>query len=135
MVVVMLLIAIWWIVVVKNDSAIFPTPWQVVTGALELARDGTLWRHIGASLFRVGIGFGLAFLVEVPQSLREAILKELGLFKVYTQQGVQRGASSDSRLPNRGGLDAQVTVLAERRGMEADRTAHAERPARRASRR
>jgi NitT/TauT family transport system permease protein len=68
-VVITLLIAIWWIVVVKNDSAIFPTPWQVVTGALELARDGTLWQHIGASLFRVGIGFGLAFLVAVPLGL------------------------------------------------------------------
>jgi len=54
---------------VKNDSAIFPTPWQVVTGAWELARDGTLWQHIGASLFRVGIGFGLAFLVAVPLGL------------------------------------------------------------------
>ena len=69
MVVIMLLIAIWWIVVVKNDSAIFPTPWQVVTGAWDLARDGTLWQHIGASLFRVGIGFGLAFLVAVPLGL------------------------------------------------------------------
>ena len=69
MIVVMLLIAIWWIVVVKNDSAIFPTPWQVVTGAWELARDGTLWQHIGASLFRVGVGFGLAFLVAVPLGL------------------------------------------------------------------
>ena len=69
MVVIMLLIAIWWIVVVKNESAIFPTPWQVVTGALELARDGTLWEHIGASLLRVGSGFGLAFLVAVPLGL------------------------------------------------------------------
>ena len=69
MVVVMLLIAIWWIVVVKNDSAIFPTPWQVVTGAWELAQDGTLGQHIGASLLRVGIGFGLAFLVAVPLGL------------------------------------------------------------------
>ena len=68
MVVIMLLIALWWIAVVRNDSAIFPTPWQVVTGALELARDGTLWQHIGASLFRVGIGFGLAFLVAVPSA-------------------------------------------------------------------
>ena len=68
-VVIMLLIAIWWILVVRNDSAIFPTPWQVVTGAWDLARDGTLWQHIGASLFRVGIGFGLAFLVAVPLGL------------------------------------------------------------------
>jgi ABC-type nitrate/sulfonate/bicarbonate transport system ATPase subunit len=63
------------------------------------------------------------------QILREAILNELGLRTVYTQQ-----RKSDSSLPNRGGSEAQVTVLAERRGMEADR-AHAERPARRASRR
>ena len=63
MVVIVLLIAIWWTVVVQNDSAIFPTPWQVVTGAFELAQDGSLWEHIGASLFRVGIGFGLALLV------------------------------------------------------------------------
>ena len=60
MIVILLVIAIWWIVVVQTESAIFPTPWQVVAGALELARDGTLWEHIGASLFRVGTGFGLA---------------------------------------------------------------------------
>jgi NitT/TauT family transport system permease protein len=69
MLVILLLIAIWWFVVVKNDSAIFPTPWQVVTGAYELAQDGSLWEHIEASLFRVGTGFGLAFLVAVPLGL------------------------------------------------------------------
>ena len=35
--VIALLIAVWWIVVAKSDSPIFPTPWQVVTGAWELA--------------------------------------------------------------------------------------------------
>src|SRR3954451_2820422 len=69
MLVILLLIAIWWIVVVTEDSAIFPTPLQVVTGALELAQDGTLWEHIEASLLRVGTGFGLAFLVAVPLGL------------------------------------------------------------------
>jgi NitT/TauT family transport system permease protein len=67
--VIALLIALWWIVVARSESAIFPTPWQVVTGALELAQDGTLWEHIGASLFRVGVGFGLAFLLAVPLGL------------------------------------------------------------------
>ena len=52
-----------------TESAIFPTPWQVVTGTLELAQDGTLWEHIGASLFRVGTGFGLALLFAVPLGL------------------------------------------------------------------
>jgi NitT/TauT family transport system permease protein len=67
--VIALLIAVWWIVVARSESPIFPTPWQVVTGAWELVQDGTIWDHIGASLFRVGIGFGLAFLVAVPLGL------------------------------------------------------------------
>src|SRR5262249_23524020 len=63
------LIAVWWIVVARSDSPIFPTPWQVVTGAWELVEDGTLFQHITASLFRVGVGFGLAFLVAIPLGL------------------------------------------------------------------
>ena len=52
-----LIVGVWWAVVVAHARAsIFPTPWQVVTGTLELVRDGTLWEHIGASLMRVGDG-------------------------------------------------------------------------------
>ena len=64
-----LLIAVWWFIVARSESAIFPTPWQVVTGAWELVEDGTLALHIGASLFRVAVGFGLAFVVAVPLGL------------------------------------------------------------------
>ena len=64
-----LLIATWWWVVAASGSAIFPTPWQVVTGTLELVRDGTLWEHIAASLLRVGAGFGLAVAIGVPLGL------------------------------------------------------------------
>jgi NitT/TauT family transport system permease protein len=63
------IIVVWWATVAATESAIFPTPWQVVTGAWELARDGTLWEHIGASLFRVGVGFGLAALLAIPLGL------------------------------------------------------------------
>jgi NitT/TauT family transport system permease protein len=67
--VIALIIAVWWAVVVATASVVFPTPWQVVTGTVELVRDGTLFEHIGASLFRVGAGFGLAVLVAVPLGL------------------------------------------------------------------
>jgi len=63
------LIAIWWVVVFATQSVIFPTPLQVVTGAWELVQDGTLWEHIGASLFRVGTGFLLAVVLAVPLGL------------------------------------------------------------------
>ena len=64
-----LLTAVWWIAVARSESAIFPTPLQVATGAWALAKDGTLWQHIEASLFRVEMGFGLALLVGVPLGL------------------------------------------------------------------
>ena len=67
--VIALLIAAWWAAVMATDSLIFPTPWGVITGTLELLKDGTLWQHIGASLMRVGTGFGLAVCVAVPLGL------------------------------------------------------------------
>jgi NitT/TauT family transport system permease protein len=67
--VIAMLLGAWWLVVTVTHSAIFPTPWQVLTGAFELARDGTLWLDIGASLLRVAAGFLLAVLVAVPLGL------------------------------------------------------------------
>lgn len=67
--VIALIIGAWWTVVVLSGSVVFPTPWQVVTGTVELVRDGSLWEHIGASLFRVGTGFLLAVLIAVPLGL------------------------------------------------------------------
>src|SRR6186713_961693 len=59
----------WWLAVVATRSVIFPTPWQVVTGTVELIEDGTLWEHIGASLMRVTAGFLIAVAVAVPLGL------------------------------------------------------------------
>ncbi len=63
------LTAAWWGLVAVTQSAIFPTPWQVATGLYELVRDGTLFEHIGASLFRVGVGLLLAVALAIPLGL------------------------------------------------------------------
>ena len=63
------LLTAWWLAVIRTGSVIFPSPWQVVAGTVELIEDGTLWMHIGSSLMRVGAGFGLAVLVSVPLGL------------------------------------------------------------------
>ena len=68
-IVVALLLAGWWLAVIWTQSVIFPTPWQVVTGTVELIEDGTLWEHIGASLMRVSAGFLIAVAVAVPLGL------------------------------------------------------------------
>jgi len=67
--VIAVVVGIWWAAVVAAHSAIFPTPWAVVTGTVELAADGTLWEHIGASLMRVGVGFGIAVAFAIPLGL------------------------------------------------------------------
>jgi NitT/TauT family transport system permease protein len=67
--VIAVLIGAWWLAVAATHSVILPTPWDVVTGTAQLIRDGSLWRHIGASLLRVGTGFGLAVCVAVPLGL------------------------------------------------------------------
>jgi NitT/TauT family transport system permease protein len=67
--VIALLIGAWWLAVIATKSVIFPTPGQVVLGIGELIRNGTLWEHIGASLFRVGTGFALAVVVAIPLGL------------------------------------------------------------------
>jgi len=51
----------------RND--LFPGPWEVVLGIVELIRKGLLLKYIVASLFRVTWGFFLAILVGVPLGL------------------------------------------------------------------
>lgn len=59
----------WDFLVRFSGSELFPTPWQVAAGIVELARKGLLLKYIVASLFRVTVGFGLAVLVGVPAGL------------------------------------------------------------------
>src|SRR5688572_19575066 len=63
------IVVLWWAVIVASGSLIFPSPQQVASGVLELAREGTLWEHIIASLVRVATGFLLALVVALPLGL------------------------------------------------------------------
>jgi NitT/TauT family transport system permease protein len=63
---VALLVAAWWIAVVKSKTPYYPTPAQVVKGLAELVRNGTLIQHIAASLMRVTLGYLTAVTVAIP---------------------------------------------------------------------
>ena len=60
---------LWDGAVLLSGSDIFPRPYQVFLGIVELAQHGLLFKYIVASLFRVSIGFTLAVLVGVPVGL------------------------------------------------------------------
>jgi ABC-type nitrate/sulfonate/bicarbonate transport system permease component len=64
------LFAIWhlastWIL----SSVLFPPPWKVILKAIELARDGTLWEEVSASLGRIASGFVGGSLIGIPVGL------------------------------------------------------------------
>src|SRR5213082_985269 len=58
------LTALWWLA--ASGSPIFPTPGAVLLGIASLAKDGTLLRHVTASLYRVTYGYGIALLLALP---------------------------------------------------------------------
>ena len=63
------LVLAWDFAVRLSGTDLFPGPWQVVLGIVELVRKGLLFKYVIASLFRVTWGFALAVLVGVPAGL------------------------------------------------------------------
>lgn len=63
----LLAMAVWLIISHSaKGSTVFATPTQVMEAFIRKSQDGTLWGHIGISLFRVLAGFGLAFVISIP---------------------------------------------------------------------
>ena len=58
------LTALWWLA--ASGSPLFPTPGAVLLGIASLVKDGTLLRHVTASLYRVTYGYGIALLLALP---------------------------------------------------------------------
>jgi len=66
LILIAVLIIAWWVAVAQSKTPYFPTPGQVVTGVVELARNGTLLQHVSASLMRVTVGYLAAVLIGIP---------------------------------------------------------------------
>lgn len=64
--VVAALVAIWALSVRLSATPIFPGPWKVVLGIIELQQQGVLLHHVAASLMRVGVGYLLAAALAIP---------------------------------------------------------------------
>lgn len=65
---ILIFLAVWEIVprVGLVDSIFLPSPSTVFASWLDLAVDGQLWQHLGASLARSLAGFVIAILIAVP---------------------------------------------------------------------
>jgi len=62
-------VAAWGLLSMRPGTHVIPSPLAVAKAMLTLTADGTLLKHIIASLFRVTWGFALAAMVAVPCGL------------------------------------------------------------------
>jgi NitT/TauT family transport system permease protein len=62
-------LALWHLGASAQERLILPTPRLVGTALVGLVADGTLWKYVVASLFRVSVGFVLAAVVGIPFGL------------------------------------------------------------------
>lgn len=64
-----LFVVLWHYLVIWSATKVFPSPLAVERGIAELARKALLWRYIGDSLRRVGLGYGAAVVLGIPIGL------------------------------------------------------------------
>ena len=62
---VTILVAGWWLLSRRYGAYVLPPPASVLLGLREVVVSGEIWRHTGASLARIAIGFGGAVVVAV----------------------------------------------------------------------
>jgi NitT/TauT family transport system permease protein len=58
-------LVIWSAMSDRYGAYLFPPPSRVLNGLIDIATGGLLWLHVGASLFRIGLGFTAAVAVSV----------------------------------------------------------------------
>jgi ABC-type nitrate/sulfonate/bicarbonate transport system permease component len=80
LVVMAAVVAAWFALSWRYGAYVLPSPAAVVAGFVEIVRSGEIWRHTGASLSRIAVGFGGA--------VAAAVLMALAAFVSRTARGV-----------------------------------------------
>ncbi len=64
----LVLLILWCILTYGKilDSMFLPTPTAVIASLISMAKDGTLWLHIGSSVRRIMVGWAWSAVVAVP---------------------------------------------------------------------
>jgi ABC-type nitrate/sulfonate/bicarbonate transport system permease component len=65
LVVAVILVGAWWLMSLRYGAYVLPSPAAVVAGLRDVLVSGEIWRHAGASLGRIAVGFGGAVGVAV----------------------------------------------------------------------
>ncbi len=55
--------AVWWLLSRRYGAYVLPSPFAVIAGLGGILQTGEIWKHTGASLARIAVGFGGAVLL------------------------------------------------------------------------
>jgi NitT/TauT family transport system permease protein len=69
LVVLAVLLIVWEAVARRYGAYVMPSPGAVLRGLVEVVAPGEVWKHAGASLYRIAIGFGAALVLAVLMGL------------------------------------------------------------------
>jgi NitT/TauT family transport system permease protein len=58
-------VLVWSLASARYGAYVLPSPLHVLAGLVEILRTGEVWRHTGASLSRIVVGFGAAVVVSL----------------------------------------------------------------------
>jgi NitT/TauT family transport system permease protein len=75
-----IIVLVWSLVSAKYGAYVLPSPLHVFTGLGEIVASGDVWKHTGASLYRIIVGFGSAVVL--------SLLLALAAFVSRTARGV-----------------------------------------------
>jgi NitT/TauT family transport system permease protein len=64
-----ILVVLWWLLSLRYGAYVLPSPTAVLTGLRDVVISGEIWRHSGASLGRIVVGFGGAVAAAVVLAL------------------------------------------------------------------
>jgi ABC-type nitrate/sulfonate/bicarbonate transport system permease component len=64
-----ILLAGWWVLSARYGGYVLPSPLAVLQGLRDVVVSGEIWRHSGASLGRIAVGFGGAVAAAVVLAL------------------------------------------------------------------
>jgi len=62
-------VAAWFVLSWRYGAFVLPSPLAVLRGLVEIVRTGEVWKHTGASLARIVVGFGGAVLLALALGL------------------------------------------------------------------
>jgi NitT/TauT family transport system permease protein len=77
---ILAMIAVWWIMTFFFPPSLIPLPSATFSEVISIVSTGQFFSEMGATLRRVGVGFGIAMIVAIPLGILMGTVKNLESF-------------------------------------------------------